>query len=62
MSSDTMTWNVNGTTIEAPAGLLPDGILGDTEVPVIKLEAARRYDRKQAGRRRDQERRELREF
>jgi len=58
MSTDIMTWNVNGTATEAPAGLLPDGILGDTEVPVVKLEAARRYDQRQAGRERDQMRRE----
>jgi hypothetical protein len=56
MSSDFMTWNVNGITIEAPAGLLPEGILGDQAD--VKAEAARRFDQRQAGRERDQMRRE----
>ena len=59
---DIRTWNINGTAIKAPAGLLPDGILGDSERPEHKLQGARRYDRKRYGKQRDRERQELREF
>jgi hypothetical protein len=59
MSTDVMTWTVDGTAVTAPAGLLPEGILGSPDAwHQRKLARARRFDYRQAGRMRDQARRD----